>query len=595
MSDPVYISSMTPEEAAKLKGGPRKLTREEVAEQEVGTTTVSPQLSRWLIALFLLTILSIPAIQHIMEVRAGKSPFFHPKAINAALIPGHALQDLKNPAPSTAWAKIQSANSLFLREAKAYEKALEDESFLAVAAIPPTQAVTAKFVGLGNEQVYIGRDGWLFYQPEVGYLTNEGFLSKDFLRARARGGSGDEVQPNPLKGILHFRDQLAARGIRLLILPAPVKPMIEPEHLSARYPANSGTVLQNPSYPAFLKALDAAGVDYLDVSSALAAEKLRTGLPQYLRTDTHWTPEAMDNAATLLSEKLRSMGVPSNTVTDLKRTTESIAGTGDIAAMLKLPASSTLYPAQTVTIQPVSKSDGSTWTPDPSASVLVLGDSFCNIYSLEAMRWGKSAGFAEQLAFHLRAPIDAILRNDAGAHATRDLLARELAQGRDRLVGKKVLVWEFAMRELSVGDWKLITLPPATASRPAASTTTEAASGKFYAPADGASPIRVTATVTAASKFPRPGSVPYKDHIFAISLSNITGSGVPANSRAVVYLWSMKDNVLTPASNWKAGDRVALDIKSWNDVAASYERFNRSELDDEALQLEPPCWGELAK
>ncbi len=593
MTEPIYISSVTPEEAAKLKGGTRQLTREEVAEREVGTTTVTPCLSRWLIALFLLTIIAVPVIQHVIEVRAGKSRAFHPKAADAALIPGQALQASKNPPVPTAWGKIQAVNSLFLRDVKAYEKAQEDESFLAVAAIPPTQAITAALLGLGNEQVYIGRDGWLFYQPEVGYLTNEGFLSKNFLRARARAGNaGDEVQPDPLKGILDFRDQLAARGIRLLLLPAPVKPIIEPEHLSFRYTPQTGVVLQNPSYAAFLKALDASGVDYLDVSGALAAAKKESGLPQFLKTDTHWTPEAMELAATLLVEKLWVLGISSADSAGLKHTTETIAGRGDIAAMLKLTATSTLYPPQTVTIHPVSKADGSPWSPDPSADVLVLGDSFTNIYSLEAMGWGKSAGFVEQVAFQLQSPVDAILRNDAAAHATRDLLARELTQGRDRLAGKKVVVWEFAMRELSVGNWKLVNLPAVTPRTPMA---TSVSTGSFYAPPDGGGPVRVTATVTALAKFPRPGSVPYKDHIFCVSLSNVSGPGVPAGSRAVVYLWSMRDNVLTFASGWKTGDLVTLNLKSWGDVAPDHERFNRSELDDDKLQLETPCWGEPLK
>jgi len=208
------------------------------------------------------------------------------------------------------------------------------------------------------------------------------------------------------------------------------------------------------------------------------------------------------------------------------------------------------------------------------------------------MGWGKSAGFAEQLAYHLKAPVDAILRNDAAAHATRELLARELVQGRDRLAGKKVVVWEFAMRELSVGDWKLIELPAVVARVPSAVVP---AAGAFYAPEDGAAAVKVTATVAAVAKHPRPGSVPYKDHIFAVLLSDVSGAGVPAGSRAVVYTWSMTNNVLTPASGWKAGDRVELSLKSWNDVAATNERFNRGELEDETLQLEPPCWGEFLK
>ena len=44
-----------------------------------------------------------------------------------------------------------------------------------------------------------------------------------------------------------------------------------------------------------------------------------------------------------------------------------------------------------------------------------------------------------------------ILRNDAGAFATRELLGQELAQGRDRLEGKRLVIWEFAVRELATG------------------------------------------------------------------------------------------------------------------------------------------------
>lgn len=566
------------------------MTREEVAEEQVGKTTVSRPVAFALVAAFLVTILSIPLVQHYIEVRAGfaaKGHWVWPKAYDVMRFPGNAATAFNDPAHRGFWRKFQAANSSFMHDVKTYEKALEDDSFVARASLPHTQALTAEMLGLGNEQVYMGRDGWLFYQPEVGYLTGEGFLHANVLRSRARSGHGGEVlvQPNPVKAIVDFHNQLRDRGIHLILMPAPVKPMIEPERLSKRYHEPLPIPLQNPSYGEFLEQLRAAGVDVLDVSPALAQAKLASGQPQFLMTDTHWTPEAMELAARLLAGRLRDLGIPSGKDIDLKRTSEIVAGTGDIAVMLKLPASSTLYPPQTVTIQPVSKTDGSPWSPSAGADVLVLGDSFSNIYSLGAMGWGTSAGLVEQLAFALQAPVDAILRNDAAAHATRDLLARELAQGHDRLAGKKVVVWEFAMRELSVGDWRLIDLPAAAPRPPAA--------GKFYAPPEGGGSVRVTGEVTALSKFPRPGSVPYKDHIFSVSLAGLTGPGVPENSLAVVYLWSMKDNVLTSASGWKTGDRVTLDLKSWNDVAGDHERFNRSELDSEELQLEIPAWGEL--
>jgi alginate O-acetyltransferase complex protein AlgJ len=50
--------------------------------------------------------------------------------------------------------------------------------------------------------------------------------------------------------------------------------------------------------------------------------------------------------------------------------------------------------------------------------------------------------------------VDVIAQNDSGAFATRKLLSEALGAGEDRLAGKKVVIWEFAARELSVGDWR---------------------------------------------------------------------------------------------------------------------------------------------
>ena len=87
--------------------------------------------------------------------------------------------------------------------------------------------------------------------------------------------------------------------------------------------------------------------------------------------------------------------------------------------------------------------------------MLVLGDSFSNIYSLESMGWGTSAGFVEQLSYALRRPIDRLVQNDQGAFATRAMLQRDPR----RLDGKRVVVYQFAARELAFGDWKVLDLP----------------------------------------------------------------------------------------------------------------------------------------
>jgi alginate O-acetyltransferase complex protein AlgJ len=48
-------------------------------------------------------------------------------------------------------------------------------------------------------------------------------------------------------------------------------------------------------------------------------------------------------------------------------------------------------------------------------------------------------------------PVDRIVQNDDGAFGTRAMLARS---GPERLSGKRVVIWQFAARELAAGDWK---------------------------------------------------------------------------------------------------------------------------------------------
>jgi alginate O-acetyltransferase complex protein AlgJ len=134
---------------------------------------------------------------------------------------------------------------------------------------------------------------------------------------------------------------------------------------------------------------------------------------------------------------------------------------GDTAAMLDLPPDQTLYPPERVTLRFVADAAGDPWRSSRDADVLLLGDSFTNMYSLGTMGWGEAAGLAEQLSYTLQRPLDRIVQNDEGAHATRSLLQRDVNGEGDRLAGKRVVIWQFAARELAFGDWKLIEIPPA--------------------------------------------------------------------------------------------------------------------------------------
>jgi alginate O-acetyltransferase complex protein AlgJ len=109
---------------------------------------------------------------------------------------------------------------------------------------------------------------------------------------------------------------------------------------------------------------------------------------------------------------------------------------------------------ETIQHQAVEGPDGQPWAPDPAAKILLLGDSFCNIFEMEGMGWGAHGGLAAWMSLLLQEPVDAITQNGDGAHATRLRLDQALQRGDDRLAGKRVVVFAFAARELSLGDWK---------------------------------------------------------------------------------------------------------------------------------------------
>jgi hypothetical protein len=550
---------------------PGKISREKEAELALKSTLFGPGACTLLIALFLLTLAAVPLLQFASELQnartGGSLPMF----------------DVFKVLPS--WTKIRSVHSMAelwdllprADEIKTAEKTLENESVVSAWLRPSMQAILTEDLHAGSEQVYPGRDGWLFYRPDVDYIAGPPFLDSMQLKQRARKPG---VEPDPIKAIVDFRNQLAARGIELIVMPVPGKACIDGEMMVGS--ADQKESLQNASFDDFKTMMQRRGVRLFDPAPMLMEHKAHTGgAPLYLETDTHWQPETMEFVAQHLAAYLR---VPSTLrAAGLRVVEKEIAAYGDILTMLKLPAGDKFYKPQKTIIKQVLVGN-TLWRPNEEAHVLLLGDSFCNIFSLEPMGWGESAGFAEHLSRALGGQsLDCILRNSDGSFATREILSRELARGRDRLAGKKVVVWEFAVRELAFGNWKLLDMKPG-----------QAQPTHFLSPEPNKE-IVVTGTVEAVSPVPLAGSVPYKDHIFTVHLVDLTGPSHSENEslQALVCLWSMRENQWTPAARLRPGDRITVRLRPWVEVAAQYEKVNRSEIDDPAVQLEEPVWGEV--
>ena len=420
--------------------------------REVGST----QISRWVglsaMLLFLFTIYGVALFEPVAESldgRQGYADIFRSFGSRVA----RSLEEVGQQG-------VLATNRALLEAIHQFEDRLEEESFLHRWMLPQIQWFMANYLGLGNEQAYIGEDGWLFYRPDIDYVTGPGFLDPAVLEARSRAGDlwKQAPVPDPVPALLDFDQQLRERGIRLVVMPTPVKPTVHPGEFTRRL-AGLEAPLRNPSFEEFVRRLSEAGVEVFDSGLILLDGKQTLEVAQYLRSDTHWTPQAVDLVAQELAGRLAETVELSPGPGNLgARRSVAVQGHGDIAVMLMLPADQKLFPPERVTTSMVMRSDGRLWRPQRSAEVLLLGDSFSNIYSDSTLGWGSGAGLAEQLSYHLQRPVDKLALNAGGALATRQVLQRTLAAGEDRLAGKKVVIYQFATRELASGNWRILSL-----------------------------------------------------------------------------------------------------------------------------------------
>lgn len=421
-------------------------TLEELPES--GRTEVRRGVAFVFVAACALTVLAVPLVRHVLPV---DGVWLRLDPFTSFLSSLAELKTVDGP---------RLMNRRLEEDMDDFERSLEDSSPLMATVLPPIQWLLAGWGGAGNEKVYVGRLGWLFYRPGFDYLVGPPFLDPSVLERRRRSGPSWSEPPegDPRPALLDFHRQLAARGIRLLVMPVPTKPMIHPEDFAPSYARrpDDAPPLQNPSFDEFREDLEAAGVLFYDPAGNLRRLR-REGSDAFLHTDSHWSPAGVDAVARELASRIRilelgSLGSP----VSWRRVPRDHVGRGDLARTLRLPSwGEHLFPPETARLDVVTDPEGRFFEEDRGAAVLVLGDSFTNVFSDAGLGWGRSAGLAEQLAFYLGAGVDRIALNNAGG----TLVRRRLAADPQRLQGKKLVVYEVAVRELSSGDWQKVALP----------------------------------------------------------------------------------------------------------------------------------------
>jgi hypothetical protein len=471
------------------------------------------------------------------------------------------------------WQRLVGANRAALAGIKTFETAMEDSSAVAAFVRPATLDALLRFGGAGSEEAYVGHDGWLFYRPDVDALMRSGGVARQAPAAIAR-----------------FAADLAARGIRLVFLPVPGKASIHPERLGV------GIGFERPLLPARWETLekdvllaweqeiadrglaDAPAPMVFDPSNLLWERRSASG-NQFLAMDSHWTPGAMEAVAARVAGLLDQEG-------DAPPGTEppqvAVSSLGDTARMLDLPSNSPLRREQEVAIRPLKWAGGEVWAPDSSAEVLVLGDSYTNIYSEKDLGWGESAGLAEQLSRFLGKSVDRLSRNDAGAAEARRMIVSAAARDPAWIQGKKVVVWQLAARELVTGDWTAVAWEGGRNIR-----------GGFFIAPPGRS-VEVTAEIAALGPVPRLGASPYADYLTAVHLTDLrdAAGGGALDGDALVYVFTMRDHRILPAAGLSPGQRVRMRLSNYGEKAGTLDAMNRGELEDVDVMLETPNFAE---
>jgi hypothetical protein len=415
------------------------------------------------------------------------------------------------------------------------------------------------WLGAGNNRVHLGEAGWLYYRPDLEAVHGKGpFWQEPPSVARA---PGQDAWQAPLPVVLDFAQQLRQRGIRLIVVPVPTKTMMVGSGLGRKE-----SITRPAAWDRVFAELKHAEVEALDVVPLLAR------MPEedrYLRLDTHWTPQAMEKVAEFVATQIGTVnGLPSRSFT---RGTETHRFEGDLLEMLDLPKaklSLALEPEQ-ITLHPIIDiATGQIPEPDPGSPVMLLGDSFVNIFDDPSLGLSKTtakleggmrgAGFAAHLAARLGAGIDVIAVNGGGATAVRKELAR---RGDEAIRAKQVVVWILSARDLL--------LPELPARRAGITWDMVSMSGVAPAPSitSSATEIEVTGVLREVSFFEDPQTAPYPDAIYSVLFEQISPPMSGATSpEAMVFLWAFRSKKLLPSSRLEPGARYHLTLRPIDSV-----------------------------
>ena len=427
------------------------------------------------------------------------------------------------------------------------------------------QARMSRFLNEGNQRVFAGDGGWLYYRADLEAVYGKGPYYREPLSvARERF---DQKWQSPVPVVKAFAAELAKREIRLILVPVPTKPMICREGLGL--PDGGTALLELAKVTADLAGDGIEVVDLFPLIKAQGPDKAR-----FLKQDTHWTPGVMESVAREVARRVNTAG----TDAPLKTRLEAIEreNTGDLAGMLDLGKDQKLFPPERVSLHRVLNFETGALLPsDPNSEVVVLGDSFVNIYEDPSLGFGKEnetsigAGFSSHFAASIGRTVHTIAINGGGATGVREAFAGLPA---DQLKGKKTVIWLLSSRDLLLAEiparragieWRSVTFNEETPA----------------SPGEKAGVIEVTATLRERSTIEDPAQTPYASAIYSTVFSDIGGADASAiqGEEIYVFLWAFRGRKLEKSAGLEPGLRYRLRLAP---ISANADANRAARLDD---------------
>jgi SGNH hydrolase-like domain, acetyltransferase AlgX len=294
----------------------------------------------------------------------------------------------------------------------------------------------------GSATVIEGRDGWLFFEPELRFLSFPCFWG-DAASKTARSPKPEAADPIP--AIVNFHAQLAEQGILLLLVPVPPKAW---NHPHGPEPPLEGVALN--SLGEFYNQLTDKGIHVVDLRPSFAQQEL-AGESMFCKTDSHWSGAGCVTAALAVAKALSDFGFAASPA-DLREEWGEAHFQGDLQRLRGDDSA----PEERLKIRRISKMDDTALQPDSLSPLLILGDSHTLVFH-EFL--SERAGFCDQVAKETGTIPDWIGTRGSGANAVRISLLRRIAKNPEYLASKKAVVWCFAAREFTEADQGWLPLP----------------------------------------------------------------------------------------------------------------------------------------